>query len=102
MGVWVDFTHHEEVSLHVMVNPLFTKNERGARETGDEHDGRFGGVAGRLCPNLGTVRGSYIDGHGGRVGDGERGEPYGWLSLINGGGAGNRLRKALPLELPSP
>ena len=62
----VDFTYHEEVGLHKRVHPLFIENERGARETGDEHDGRFGRVAGRLCPNLGTVRGSYIDGHSGR------------------------------------
>ena len=98
----MDLTHHEEVSLHERVNPLFIKSEGGAGEAGDEHDGRFGGVPGRLCPNLGTVRGSYKDSHRGRVRDGERGEPDGWLSVIHGGGVGNRLRKVFPLELPSP
>ena len=62
----MDFTHHEEVGLHERVYPLFIKSEGGARETGDEHDDRFGRVTGRLCPNLGAVRGSYIDGHSGR------------------------------------
>ena len=61
-----DFTYHEEVGFHERAHPLFIENERGARETGDEHDCRFGRVAGRLCPNLGAVRGSYIDGHGRR------------------------------------
>ena len=39
---------------------------RGARETGDEHDGRFGRVTGRLCPDIGTVCGRDIDSRGGR------------------------------------
>ena len=54
------FTHHEKVGLHERALPLFLKSERGARETGDEHDGRFGRVTSRLCPNVGTVCGSDI------------------------------------------
>ena len=57
------FTYHEEVRLHERVRPLFIESKGTARETGDEHDGGFVGGTRRLCPNLGTIGGSDVDGH---------------------------------------
>ena len=59
----MSFTYHEEVGIHVRILPLFVEGKRTARETGDENDGRFGGVARRLRPDLGSIGGSDVDGH---------------------------------------
>jgi hypothetical protein len=98
-GRGLRFTYHEEVGLHCRVRPLFIESERGARETRDEHDGRFGGVTCRLRPNVGTIGGSDINSHN-RNDEGdeseERGELHGRLSALgveDRGGLGNRLRK---------
>ena len=61
----MDSTYHKEVGLHESVRPLFIECEGRARETGDKHDGRLGGVTRRFCPNLGTVGGGDIDSHSG-------------------------------------
>jgi len=76
----VDLAYHKEIGLHERVRPLFIESERTARETGNEHDGRFSGVTRGFCPNLGTVGGGDIDGHGGgdeRDESEERGELHG-------------------------
>ena len=76
----MDFTYHEEVGFHERVCPLFIESEGAAREARDEHDGWFGGVTRRFCPNLGTVGGGDIDGHSGgdeRDESEERGELHG-------------------------
>ena len=88
------FTYHEEVGLHSRVRPLFIESERGARETRDEHDGRFGGVTRRFRPNVGTIGGSDINSHNRsdeRDESEKRGELHGRLSALgneNRGGSG--------------
>lgn len=52
-------TDKVEVLEEFRVIELFLKCQSGARETGDEDDGRFGGITGGMSPNFGTVLGLY-------------------------------------------
>ena len=88
----MSFTYHEEVGIHVRILPLFIEGKRAAREPGDKHDGRFGWVARRLRPDLGSIGGSDIDGHSERNErdeSEERGELHGWSSAAEGRGKRN-------------
>ena len=89
---WVSFTYHEEVGIHVRILPLFIEGKGATRETGDKHDGRFGWVARRLRPDLGSIGRCDVDGHSERnerdEGE-ERGELHGWLSAAEGRGKRN-------------
>jgi hypothetical protein len=52
-------TDQVEIFEEFRVIELFLKREGGARETGDEDDGRFCGVAGSVSPNFSTILGLH-------------------------------------------
>jgi len=56
---------HVEFYVHEWIIPLLGESKRTAGETGDEDDDGPDDVTSSLCPYLGTIRRSDIDGKGG-------------------------------------
>ena len=52
-------TDEVQVFEQFWIIELFLKRQSGARETGDEYDGRFGRVSGSMSPNFSTVLGLH-------------------------------------------